>query len=106
MLKTSIALTVAGFILAGCRGEPVPRDYQNAPPGMTRPADDASEAPSTTAITSPELSQGAEGTSAPYEPVDHQTTPAETSTGASPRIPENAVTTTKKANTASPSPRP
>lgn len=64
------ALLVALLLLAGCRGEPVPRDYTNHPPGATHPADDASEAPSQATQTYlPEPSGSAEGTSGVYEPV-------------------------------------
>ena len=59
-------------LLAGCRGEPVPRDYQSQPPAMTNPVDKPEEAPSaqTTDTTSSEPSYGAEGTAnRPFEPT-------------------------------------
>jgi hypothetical protein len=57
--------------LAACRGEPVPRDYQNAPPAMTHPPQSATQTPSQHGMgqAPPEPSSGAEGTSAPYQPV-------------------------------------
>ena len=78
-LRLSLLVLVA---LAGCRGEPVPRDYQNNPPAMTAPVDDRSEAPSEVTGISPSEAQpstGVEGTSAPYEParaVNPEDTPA------------------------------
>jgi hypothetical protein len=69
--------------LAGCRGEPVPRDYQNAPPAMTHPAQTQSQTPSAQGMgqAPPEPSKGAEGTSAPNQPVPVTTdTTATTST--------------------------
>ena len=56
--------------LAGCRGEPVPRDYQNAPPAMTHPPQTQSQTPTAEGMgqAPPQPSSGVEGTSAPYEP--------------------------------------
>ena len=77
-------------MLGACRGEPVPRDYQNAPPDMTHPPDTQSAAPSAgaTGQAPPLPSTGAEGTAAPYEPV---TPPAKSDTTLSDTTP---VTTT------------
>lgn len=49
--------------LASCRGEPVPRDYQNHPPTMTNPPDSKAEAPSQTVTSAqkPEPNTGVEG---------------------------------------------
>lgn len=57
--------------LTACRGEPVPRDYQNAPPDMTHPPDKKSETPTAQGggQPSPEPSAGAEGKAAPNQPV-------------------------------------
>ena len=56
--------------LAACRGEPVPRDYQNAPPAMTHPAQTQSQTPSAQGMgqAPPQPSSGVEGPSAPYQP--------------------------------------
>lgn len=56
--------------LAACRGEPVPRDYQNAPPAMTHPPQTQSQTPSAQGMgqAPPQPSSGVEGTSAPYQP--------------------------------------
>jgi hypothetical protein len=57
------------LLLASCRGEPVPRDYQNNPPAQTNPADSPADAPMIESSTvNPEPSYGPEGTSGPYEP--------------------------------------
>jgi len=49
--------------LAGCRGEPVPRDYQNAPPDVTNPPATKSETPAGGASgdAPPQPSTGNEG---------------------------------------------
>lgn len=71
--------------LAGCRGEPVPRDYQNAPPAMTHPPQSAKETPAANGMQaeSPHPSSGAEGTVAPYEPVAPPTTATSATTATS-----------------------
>ena len=58
--------------LAGCRGEPVPRDYQNAPPAMTHPPQTKSDTPTAHGggQAAPEPSKGVEGTAGPYENVN------------------------------------
>ena len=70
---------VLAILLAGCRGEPVPRDYQNAPPAMTSPADSKAQTPSQHGMgqADPLPSSGASGTAAPTQPV---TPPAEPTT--------------------------
>ncbi len=78
--------------LAGCRGEPVPRDYQNAPPDMTHPPDSKKDAPSTgaTGQAPPEPTTGVEGTAGPYKPV----TPTDTSTTTMADTPPTTTTAT------------
>jgi putative VirB-like lipoprotein len=56
-------------LLAACRGEPVPRDYQNAPPAMTHPPQTATQSPPARGVQPPpQPSSGVEGTAAPYQP--------------------------------------
>ena len=64
-MKRFILLIIAA--LAACRGEPTPRDYQNAPPAMTHPADSSAQAPSQHGMgqATPEPTSGVEGTAAP-----------------------------------------
>lgn len=80
------ALLGAAVLMAACRGEPVPRDYQNAPPAVTHPPDSAQETPSAHGLghAPPLPSTGAEGTAAPYEPV---TPPAQPTTTTMPDTP-------------------
>lgn len=80
MKKLTAAITL--FLLAGCRGEKVPRDYQNMPPAVSHPVDNTGETPASgTNIGAPEPSSGAEGTTAPYEPVGQvSATPAPAAT--------------------------
>jgi hypothetical protein len=74
------ALIVAAIVLlTACRGEPVPRDYQNAPPDMTHAAQSKTDAPSTgaTGQAPPEPTKGVEGpnpVSAPVTPPAQPTT--------------------------------
>jgi hypothetical protein len=75
--------------LAACRGEPVPRDYQNAPPNMTHPPQSATQAPGQGKAV-PEPSTGAEGKANPSEPV---TPPAKPQTTTMPDTPPVTTTT-------------
>jgi hypothetical protein len=70
------------LILSACRGEPVPRDYQNHPPTMTNPPATASETPSAHGIgeAPPQPSTAVEGTAGPYEQVTPPTNGAPTTT--------------------------
>jgi hypothetical protein len=65
---TLITLVIA---LASCRGEPVPRDYQNAPPAMTHPPQKKAQTPSQNGMPAapPEPSSGAEGQNITRKPV-------------------------------------
>ena len=80
-VKTA-ALTLAVLLLGSCRGEPVPRDYQNAPPAMTHPPQKKEQTPSAHGMgkVAPLPSSGAEGTAAPYQPVTPPTTATATTT--------------------------
>ncbi len=76
---------VVAFVaaLTACRGEPVPRDYQNAPPAMTHPAAKKSDAPANgMADATPEPNSGVEGTATPPPPSTtlKDTAPATTTT--------------------------
>src|SRR5688572_20339697 len=66
-----LTILVAIVALAACRGEPVPRDYQNAPPAMTHPPQTQSDTPAAHGMegTPAEPTAGVEGTSAPYKEV-------------------------------------
>jgi hypothetical protein len=62
-------IVVAMLALTACRGEPVPRDYQNAPPDVTHPPQTKSDTPAEAATgdAPPQPSTGNEGTAGPYE---------------------------------------
>jgi hypothetical protein len=70
-VKRAVFLTLA-LLLASCRGEPVPRDYQNAPPTVTDAPKTRAETPAGHGMgqASPEPSTAVEGKSAPYEAVN------------------------------------
>jgi hypothetical protein len=70
-VKRAAFLALATLLLVGCRGEPVPRDYQNAPPNMTDAPKSKAETPSGHGMgqAPPQPSTGVEGTAGPYEPV-------------------------------------
>ncbi|HYC60216.1 MAG TPA: hypothetical protein VEK79_11695 [Thermoanaerobaculia bacterium] len=70
------SIVAAFLLLTACRGEPVPRDYQNAPPDVTQPAQTESQTPAAGASgqVTPEPSTGNEGpnpnlTSPPPQPT-------------------------------------
>jgi hypothetical protein len=66
-----VAAFAAAAALTGCRGEPVPRDYQNHPPAVSNPPQSATDTPSAHGggEAPPQPSSGNEGNVAPYEPV-------------------------------------
>jgi hypothetical protein len=88
MLRSALAATAALLLLAACRGEPAPRDYQNNPPAMTHPATTSSQTPAAHGMpgAAPEPSKGVEGQNPQRKPV--------TSVPATPPPPQNAPTTT------------
>jgi hypothetical protein len=66
-----MSIVVALLALAACRGEPVPRDYQNAPPDVSHPAQTKTDTPAQHGAgdAPPQPSTGNEGTAGPYEPM-------------------------------------
>jgi hypothetical protein len=72
--------------LAGCRGEPVPRDYQNAPPAMTHPPQSKKETPAANGMgkVAPQPTTGVEGTAGPYKTVTPTPQPTTTTIGDTP----------------------
>jgi hypothetical protein len=66
-----ITLLILAITLAGCRGEPVPRDYQNAPPAMRHPPHKKADTPAQKGMpaAAPEPSSGAEGPNITRKPV-------------------------------------
>ena len=75
--------------LAACRGEPVPRDYQNAPPDVGQSPQTKSDTPSQAATgdAPPQPSTGNEGTAGPYEQMT-------TEGGTTTTMPDTPPTTT------------
>ena len=71
MLRSTLAASAALLLLAACRGERPPRDYQNSPPAMTHPATTSSQTPSAHGMPgpAPEPSKGAEGKNVGRKPV-------------------------------------
>lgn len=69
-MRHALLLTLA-VVLTSCRGEPVPRDYQNAPPAMTHPALKKSQTPTAAGMPSaaPEPSTGVEGANVTRKPA-------------------------------------
>lgn len=72
MRITMLAATL--LLLGACRGEKVPRDYQNAPPAMRHAPTSSAQTPSVNGMrgASPEPSKGAEGpniTNQPASPI-------------------------------------
>ena len=80
MRNVMIFAAAAALLLAGCRGEKVPRDYQNNPPAMTHPPKNAAETPTANGMRgpSPEPSKGAEGHAVDPQPKTPQNAPENT----------------------------
>jgi hypothetical protein len=79
MSRIAAVALAAVAALAGCRGEPVPRDYQNNPPAATHPVTTSGETPTAHGMpgAAPEPSTGAEGrnvTGQPANPLPPTTT--------------------------------
>ena len=70
-MRNLIPIAIAIILLAACRGEKVPRDYQNAPPAMMHPAKSSTQTPAGTGTpgATPEPSKGAEGSNITGKPT-------------------------------------
>jgi hypothetical protein len=70
MRNTIIAASVL-LLLSACRGEKVPRDYQNAPPAMRHPPTSSAQTPTANGMrgAAPEPSKGAEGANITQKPA-------------------------------------
>jgi hypothetical protein len=70
-MRTMIAAATAFLLLGACRGEKVPRDYQNAPPAMMHPANSSAQTPAAHGMpgAAPEPSKGAEGANITQKPA-------------------------------------
>ena len=70
MRITIIAASVL-LLLSACRGEKVPRDYQNAPPAMRHPPTSSAQTPTANGMRgpAPEPSKGAEGINVTQQPA-------------------------------------
>jgi len=70
MRITIIAASVL-LLLSACRGEKVPRDYQNAPPAMRHPPTSSAQTPTANGMrgAAPEPSKGAEGANITKQPA-------------------------------------
>jgi hypothetical protein len=66
-----IPAAAALVLLGACRGEKVPRDYQNAPPAMRHPANSSAQTPTANGMpaAAPEPSKGAEGANLTQKPA-------------------------------------
>jgi hypothetical protein len=82
------------LVLAACRGEKVPRDYQNEPPAMTHPVNSSTQTPTAHGMpaAAPEPSQGVDGKT--VKPVTPSPLAPKTKVpDTAPGLPPNAVTT-------------
>ncbi|MDP9361710.1 MAG: hypothetical protein M3P29_09685 [Acidobacteriota bacterium] len=70
-MRITIGLAAALVLLGACRGEKIPRDYQNAPPAMTHPATSSAQTPAANGMPGPgpEPSKGAEGQNVTRQPT-------------------------------------
>src|SRR5258706_12733802 len=62
LMRITVAIAAVA-LLAACRGEKVPRDYQNTPPAVTHPVTSSQQTPTAHGLPgpSPEPSTGVEG---------------------------------------------
>ncbi|MGA8809035.1 MAG: hypothetical protein WB973_14250, partial [Thermoanaerobaculia bacterium] len=69
MRNTIVAASVL-LLLSACRGEKVPRDFQNAPPAMRHPPTSSAQTPTANGMrgAAPEPSKGAEGANITQQP--------------------------------------
>lgn len=84
-----MVIVVALLFLAACRGEPVPRDYQNHPPDVSKPAQSETATPAAHGLgnTPPQPSSGNEG------PNPKATTGTDTTATSIPDTPPVTTTT-------------
>jgi hypothetical protein len=70
-MRTTIIAASLLLLLSACRGERVPRDYQNAPPAMRHPPTSSAQTPTANGMrgAAPEPSKGAEGRNITREPA-------------------------------------
>jgi len=70
MRITIVAASVL-LLFSACRGEKVPRDYQNAPPAMRHPPTSSAQTPAANGMrgAAPEPSKGAEGSNVTQQPT-------------------------------------
>ncbi|MEA2338446.1 MAG: hypothetical protein QOE82_2453, partial [Thermoanaerobaculia bacterium] len=63
------------LFLGACRGEKVPRDFQNAPPAMRHPPTSSAQTPTANGMqgAAPEPSKGAEGANITQKPASATT---------------------------------
>jgi hypothetical protein len=89
MLRSALAASAAFLLLAACRGERPPRDYQNNPPAMTHPPTTSSQTPAANGMpgAAPEPSTAVEGKNIGRKPVSPVPAPPS-------KPPQNAPATT------------
>ena len=82
------SIVAAILLLTACRGEPVPRDYQNAPPDVTAAPQSETATPSSgaTGQAPPEPSTGVEGPNAANHPVTPPAQPTTTTISDTPAV--------------------
>jgi len=74
-MRTTIIAAALLLLVGACRGEKVPRDYQNAPPAMRHPPTSSAQTPTAAGMrgAAPEPSQGAEGANITQKPASATT---------------------------------
>jgi hypothetical protein len=70
-MRTTIIAASILLLLSACRGEKVPRDFQNAPPAMRHPPTSSAQTPTANGMrgAAPEPSKGAEGANITQQPA-------------------------------------
>ena len=80
------ALAAVAFLVA-CRGEPVPRDYQNSPPAVTHPVTSSRQSPTASGLPN----AAPESTAAEGKTNGKAVSPVQTSTTLKDQAPSNTA---------------
>jgi len=72
MLPRMRVLLIVAILMAACKREVPPRDYQNNPPAMTHPVTSSAKSPSGAGMqgAAPEPNKGVEGKNITRKPTD------------------------------------
>jgi hypothetical protein len=99
-MSPGFPLAAAVTLLLGCRGEPVPHDYQNTPPAVTHPVTSSGQTPTAHGMpgAAPEPTSGVEGKNVGGQPTS--------ATERSATLPDQAPSGSTATSVSNPDPHP